>query len=531
MRKERKLLKALAAALTTAMAFQSAALAAPMDELNDILEKQQEIESDLDVALEEQLGLTELGEAVEENGVRFVIDLEPGDKALTDPSLLDVLPEESYYHGNLQVDKNLKKWLLESGVGTAENALLDVSLYGDEQKLAISIPQFFEGAISIEAGSFLDQYNSSVLKELIESFGGDALSGVEIPDFDLFFWPKEGENEEDALLNGNGNDLENKVLAIAEKTDVEKLEEEGETIYRMTIATADIADLYKEILNQYANVFSALATLDSSSNIDEMPEKLDQMIDEMAAMLGDTISLDFHVKEELLEKITFELYLDTTALEEKAEDSEDTDTIMEVNEPFQGYIDYEIIFADPSQPMKQVDYNVTMTDLDQNEFAHIFITLKTEKEGTTVTSSLESELAFKDEDEFETIPFVSGQLTYDTAAQDLDGELAIMTDENTIIYTLDSSFSEIEKGKSFCWNVDELSATVDGETISLKAKIDLDADPGEFAAPVKETLLFGTDQNEIYGLIGEIAMNAQTWAAQFEPETEAVTETLEDTAA
>ena len=174
---------------------------------------------------------------------------------------------------------------------------------------------------------------------------------------------------------------------------------------------------------------------------------------------------------------------------------------------------------------------MTMTDLDQNEFAHIFITLKTEKEGTTVTSSLESELAFKDEDEFETIPFVSGQLTYDTAAQDLDGELAIMTDENTIIYTLDSSFSEIEKGKSFCWNVDELSATVDGETISLKAKIDLDADPGEFAAPVKETLLFGTDQNEIYGLIGEIAMNAQTWAAQFEPETEAVTETLEDTAA
>ena len=169
MRKERKLLKALAAALITAMAFQSAALAAPMDELNDILEKQQEIESDLDVALEEQLGLTELGEAVEENGVRFVIDLEPGDKALTDPSLLDVLPEESYYHGNLQVDKNLKKWLLESGVGTAENALLDVSLYGDEQKLAISIPQFFEGAISIEAGSFLDQYNSSVLKELIES--------------------------------------------------------------------------------------------------------------------------------------------------------------------------------------------------------------------------------------------------------------------------------------------------------------------------------------------------------------------------
>ena len=297
MRKERKLLKALAAALTTAMAFQSAALAAPMDELNDILEKQQEIESDLDVALEEQLGLTELGEAVEENGVRFVIDLEPGDKALTDPSLLDVLPEESYYHGNLQVDKNLKKWLLESGVGTAENALLDFSLYGDEQKLAISIPQFFEGAISIEAGSFLDQYNGSVLKELIESFGGDALSGVEIPDFDLFFWPKEGENEEDALLNGNGNDLENKVLAIAEKTDVEKLEEEGETIYRMTIATADIADLYKEILNQYANVFSALATLDSSSNIDEMPEKLDQMIDEMAAMLGDTISLDFHVNE------------------------------------------------------------------------------------------------------------------------------------------------------------------------------------------------------------------------------------------
>ena len=43
MRKTRKPLKTLAAALTAAMAFQSVALAAPMDELNEILEKQQEI--------------------------------------------------------------------------------------------------------------------------------------------------------------------------------------------------------------------------------------------------------------------------------------------------------------------------------------------------------------------------------------------------------------------------------------------------------------------------------------------------------
>ena len=283
-------------------------------------------------------------------------------------------------------------------------------------------------------------------------------------------------------------------------------------------------------------VFSSLAAFASSSDSDleQMPQQIDQMVDEMVTVLGDSITVDFHIKDDLLEKISYHIYVDTTSLEEKTENSEDADTIMEVNEPFQGNLDYEIAFVDPSQPMKQMDFTMTMTDLDQNEFARMFITMKTEREGTTVTSSLESELEFKEEEETESIPFVSGQLTYDTVSQDLDGELVIKTEEDSVIYTLDSTFSEIEKGKSFCWNVDELSATVGGETIGLKAKIDLSADAGEIAAPEKEISLFSADQNEVYGLIGQLAMNAQTWAAQFAPETaviETTTESLEDTAA
>ena len=530
MRKTRKPLKTLAAALTAAMAFQSVALAAPMDELNEILEKQQEIESDLDVALEEQLGLDELGKAVEENGLHFVIDLESAGGALG-----EVLPEGSYYHGNLQIDKKQKNWLLESGVGTAESAILDFALYGDEQKLAISIPQFYDGAITL-FGNLLEQYNGSALKGLIESMGGDSAAGFEIPDIDLTFWPKEKEAEDDTPDAELDSELENKILAIAEKTDVEKIEEDDATIYRLTISTADLGELYKEILDKYVEVFSSLAAFASSSDSDleQMPQQIDQMVDEMVTVLGDSITVDFHIKDDLLEKISYHIYVDTTSLEEKTENSEDADTIMEVNEPFQGNLDYEIAFVDPSQPMKQMDFTMTMTDLEQNEFARMFITMKTEREGTTVTSSLESELEFKEEEETESIPFVSGQLTYDTVSQDLDGELVIKTEEDSVIYTLDSTFSEIEKGKSFCWNVDELSATVGGETIGLKAKIDLSADAGEIAAPEKEISLFSADQNEVYGLIGQLAMNAQTWAAQFAPETaviETTTESLEDTAA
>ena len=61
--------KTAAAALTAAMVLQGTALAAPLDELNDIMEKQEEMQPDS--LMEETLGLSSMAEAMDDNGLQI----------------------------------------------------------------------------------------------------------------------------------------------------------------------------------------------------------------------------------------------------------------------------------------------------------------------------------------------------------------------------------------------------------------------------------------------------------------------------
>lgn len=71
----------------------------------------------------------------------------------------------------------------------AVTKFLDFSLYGDEDQLAVSIPQFYDGALAIRSGSLLKQYENSWLEGILQA-------PLE-KDISLSFIPGFGEQTED----------------------------------------------------------------------------------------------------------------------------------------------------------------------------------------------------------------------------------------------------------------------------------------------------------------------------------------------
>ena len=74
--------------------------------------------------------------------------------------------------------------------------------------------------------------------------------------------------------------------------------------------------------------------------------------------------------------------------------------------------------------------------------------------------------------------------------------------------------------------VDDISMTVDGETLGATAEVAVSADSGEIASPTESKAIFEMTQGQLLDLVNEVSANAEAWAAQFAPETEAQSEAM-----
>lgn len=534
--------KAVSAVLAAAMLFQATALAAPVDELDEILERQSGMQEES--LLEKTIGFSEMGKAIADNGLQ--VRLECGvDEETARMMGLDTVPLGGHVTLNVQVDPKLEKWLFKQGIGTEDGSVIDVSLYGDKERFALMIPQFFAGAISLHAGNFRDQYLNSDLAQII----GETEN---IPDIDMKFYPEESDIADTAgPFDGLQEQIEEKFEQIAQDMQVEKSEKDGLTVYTAAVETSDIMDVYRMFMDSYISVFedfvdSGVVTVGDSSGLDA---EVDQMLDAMESMLGDEVAVDFTVKDGLVEKIGYDLYIDTTEFVEASEVDAETvltesteETLAEAGdasdasaaipesgneafhvsveaEEFRGHCRYEIVYADPADPLQAFAVNMTVTDDDGDDSAAMSMTKETQ---TTDTVS-ETVIGLEMTENGETL--YSGDLIhvrFDSETGDLDASLE-MTDPDTneeVALRLDSTFSEIEKGKSFLWTIDSVSVETQGQSAGIAAEIRISAEPGEIVTPQSERVLFDMTQAELLALVSEISANAEIWSAQFEPETE-----------
>lgn len=534
----------LATALSASMLFSQAAMAAPVDELNEVLEKQQELKGESMMA--KTLGLEELGKAFVENGMQVQARVGLTDGTLETLGLTGEIPEDGYGMLNIQVDQNLKKWLLEAGIGAGEEGLLDIGMYGDADLLAISIPQFYSGAVAIGGGSFLEQYNGSVIQQYA---GVD----VVIPDFDLTFFPDLSEMEAGGPAAELNAVMEEKMQEMQDALQVDKTEESSQIRYTAHYPTEDMVDIYKAVLDSYLSWFQD-AGLVSDMEMEETQEELDEILVQMAELVGDEVAVDYYVQDGYLAMISCEMEIDTVLLEEAenvddgAADYEDVytdDAAMDYEDeyiddvtdyadeytdesivdfetsydtnPFVGTLKYECTFAEPTQPWKEFEIKMQVEEQETGQSVIVQIDKKTTESETTSQTTVNLDVWENGESLYSDTLFCS---YYDAVTGDLDADLMFKdTDTDTeVVLHLDSVISKMETG--FVWTIDALELQAEGQAAGVCAEISVSSEPGEIAEPENPRMIFELDQGGLMGLLMEISVNAENWAAQFEAEDE-----------
>ena len=553
--------KAGTAALAASMVFQTAAMAAPADELNAIMEAQSEMTSESLIG--EFIGFSDLGKAMKESGLQIQLDAGLLAETIELMDLDEQVTEDGHFSFNLQIDPELKKWLAEGSVGPTEESFLDFSLYGDSDRLALSMPQFFSGALSLHGGSLREQYETSALAEILGEMPED------IPDIDLTFYPTaEMMKLISDLSGGNQEELQQILTEASEDLQVEKTEEGDSTIYTATFAMSDIMEIYRSILDSYSTFFMDTGVITVEDN-NGMQMDLDEMLSQLETVYGESVDINFEVKDDLVQGFNYEIYMDTSTLADEeteyaavvedtlepagtAEDAvaadvsagEETEAAAETEiaaetetaataegtqtetmtesesvpeEDFQGYLNYQVSYVDPEDLSKGMDFEMTISDADRNSLGSAAFGLYRETaDDVTETYSMFMEIIDENgEVQYTGTPF---SMTFDSATGDLDALFAVDDGSSRVEMKLDSTFSQVEKGKKFVWTIDELSISADDEKMGLTAEILAAAQPGEIAAPEEERDVLAMTQAELLGLVTEISVNAETWSAQFAPE-------------
>lgn len=591
--------KNVLAILSAAMLMPSASFAASNDqntveELNAILSAQKEQAADS--LLEETLGLSKLTQTASENGLqwRFTGGLLP-----KTAELLEIPDDWSDTTCSLhaQIDPKLKKYLFKAGLQHASDDLLDFSLYGDEDLLAVAIPQFYSGSLALRSGNFRQQYLKSGLSNLLGMNASD-----DIPDLDLHFYPQTAASDDSLVSNLQNSitDLQNSVAVTKETTD-------SIDIYTATIRADQIISFYRTLFQQ---LLAPMQTLDdfSADDAEDLNAQLEEMLTMFQSVLPEEIPVQFEVKDQLLQRIRYELDLDVNALEaladeyddageedaygdyayddaddldvdddaddrydsgdyDDANDRHDTDGYDDADEQYDSddsdntgtdfgiHVDsaiselsddidtvsctYELAFANPENLSE--GYNFFMNigyNEDPSALMAVSLNYSQQQEYGTESAALSLSIDADGESVYSATPYV---MQFDSASNELAAQFSITdsdTDETVALF-FSGTFSDINPGKSFQLDVDDLSLNYaadtaeDSEALGITASLFVSSDPGDITTPTDCRYLLEMDQDALMSLFMECSANAETWSQMYAPELESeieseVSDTLDD---
>ncbi|MCD7766093.1 MAG: hypothetical protein LUH53_06180, partial [Lachnospiraceae bacterium] len=481
------------------------------------------------------------------------------------------LPEDAYLSFGFQQDPNAQQWLLSLGAGLEDESLLDISLYGDEELLALSLPQFYSGALGLRAGSFLEQYNASALKEYLE------LGDLGIDDFEMSFYPEDtGADAEEGSLEAELSDTVQQALDEFEAgLSLTKSEAEDGVTYTAVIETDAVLDLYAVIWDEYLDILDEMGILDlymtglsSSYSTEDMnlEEVMEEALDEMSAMMGEEGIMTFYVQDDLLQSITYqidiyeeEVYAELDDMSADAEDSseptgselmaegddiaapeeteeggtsaeeasdpEGTDTTAEG--PV-GFMIFSYVLDDPTHPDDAFTLQFYAEGYDTGNVGTIRISKQTEQTDTVTEATISVTVTEDDEVMYEDTVY---RISFDSATGELDMTAGV-TDPDSGEFAglkMTSVFHDVVPGSSFGWTLEELSIVAEDESIGLTGELSVQADPGTIEES-DTAMIFEADEDEINNIIVEIYLNAMTWAEEaqnawyealgIEPETE-----------
>ena len=535
MRKREGFVKQAAIFAAAALVVPAAAQAKedPGEELEEILETQ--MEQGEKSLLSKTLGLDELQENMEEDG--FSVQTKFGVSRETWELLGVEAPtsEEGYLQMNLRAAEDAERWQFDLEAATDENTkFLTLSLYADEDQLAVSIPQFYDGALAIRSGSLLQQYSGSWLEQMLDQPLEE--------DVDLSFVP--GGQEEDETQEDDSWEL------VKDAARVEKREQGDETVYSVIVPTETFLEFCQAQYDGMVEWLASMATVTTYGDEEAFFAYLKEAMEEECV-------LDFHVKDTLLTNITLETTINTAAIEEyqrEQENSENPDgptvsfgAVLPGTQTETGGTNEENAEADQNEVTKQIiggadgstDIYLGSTGVITEKLSFAFTDpenpnagfesfLKLENGEKKITVELSGERKRTGNTETYTLHLLQSDadgvnfdedfynVSFNAETGEYDGVLNF--GEEVGMIGLDAAFTEIKAGESFDLRVDGLTIADETGADSINGTVSVQASPGELKAPENEKMFFELTEAQLLNLVMEIQQKGTAWQEKFMPE-------------
>ena len=515
------------------VSLQASAGAAPLDDLNAILEKQNEAETPSPIS--DMLDWDALVEAMNAGGAQVAANLTIPEALLKDAGLPEELQGDLGLTADTTVDLTDKQWLFKLAAAVNSEDVASLSLYGDENQLALTLPEFLSKTVGLKAGSFQDQYNGSVWEQM---FGE-----LNMPeDIDLKFFPDGTASAADTTdLVGNIKAILEKATKSAEDAmNVETREDEkypGVTFYDATYDTESVVNIYRDLLTELSSVLSASGI----SDVEDFNQTMEEALEQSKAILGDQFTVTYWVENDQVTKMSMTMKMDESLMEEQNDtvsdlyddaeaesETEEVTAATEAQEPTIVVMDMLYTFADPSNMAAGFDMDMDIYEEgDEANVMHLAYAFDNEMTDTSMDMNVNMKVSDAEETYLDADIFT---MNFDAESGAMNIKVSVPDEESgsDVGMAIDSTFGDVTAGKGFTWTLNNITVSADGEQIPiLSGYVTINAEYEKIETPAEVDMLADMDTTDVMGLMMELQNNAESWMEKWglaEEETETETD-------
>ena len=499
------------------VSLQVSAGAAPLDDLNAILEKQNEAETPSPIS--NMLDWDALVEAMNAGGAQVAANLTIPEVLLKDAGLPEELQGDLGLTADTTVDLTDKQWLFKLAAAVNSEDVASLSLYGDENQLALTLPEFLSKTVGLKAGSFQDQYNGSVWEQM---FGE-----LNMPeDIDLKFFPDGTASAADTTdLVGNIKAILEKATKSAEDAmNVETREDEkypGVTFYDATYDTESVVNIYRDLLTELSSVLSASGI----SDVEDFNQTMEEALEQSKAILGDQFTVTYWVENDQVTKMSMTMKMDESLMEEQNDtvsdlyddaeaesETEEVTAATEAQEPTIVVMDMLYTFADPSNMAAGFDMDMDIYEEgDETNVMHLAYAFDNEMTDTSMDMNVNLKVSDAEETYLDADIFA---MNFDAESGSMNIKVSVPDEESgsDVGMAIDSTFEDVTAGKGFTWTLNNVTVSAEGEQIPiLSGYVTINAEYEKIEAPAEIDMLADMDTTDVMGLVMELQSNAESW--------------------
>ena len=525
--------KTVVATAVGVVSLQASAGAAPLDDLNAILEKQNEAETPSPIS--DMLDWDALVEAMNAGGAQVAANLTIPEALLKDAGLPEELQGDLGLTADTTVDLTDKQWLFKLAAAVNSEDVASLSLYGDENQLALTLPEFLSKTVGLKAGSFQDQYNGSVWEQM---FGE-----LNMPeDIDLKFFPDGTASAADTTdLVGNIKAILEKATKSAEDAmNVETREDEkypGVTFYDATYDTESVVNIYRDLLTELSSVLSASGI----SDVEDFNQTMEEALEQSKAILGDQFTVTYWVENDQVTKMSMTMKMDESLMEEQNDtvsdlyddaeaesETEEVTAATEAQEPTIVVMDMLYTFADPSNMAAGFDMDMDIYEEgDETNVMHLAYAFDNEMTDTSMDMNVNMKVSDAEETYLDADIFT---MNFDAESGAMNIKVSAPDEESgsDVGMAIDSTFGDVTAGKGFTWTLNNVTVSADGEQIPiLSGYVTINAEYEKIETPAEVDMLADMDTTDVMELVMELQNNAESWMVKWglaEEETETETD-------